>query len=244
MPILRVFFLFFLLSNFLFAQQNSTPKNEQEKSYFKKQSISKDQLEKYKNDEAFNYKINTNEDSLYTKFKRWLMNLLNKLSVWLFGVGIATGILGTILSTIPFILLIILLFFLIRFFLKVNSRNIIYGEQHKACITFTDDEQIIKNEDINVLIAEAVSQNNFRLAIRYYYLLSLKTLSDHKIIDWQLQKTNADYKQEIKQNTMQLQFEKITRIYDYVWYGAFEVDALKFEKLKGDFTNLNKQLDN
>lgn len=232
----------FLMSNFLFAQQNQVSKSEQKQSYNKVQKITKKDLEDYKNDDAFNYEIKVNEDSLYVKFKRWVKNQLNQLYYWLFGVRMATGILAIIFYTVPFVLLAVLLFLLIRFFLKVNSRHLIYGEQNKPIITFTDEEQIIKNEDINALIAEAVKQNNFRLALRYYYLLSLKKLSENNIIDWQQQKTNEDYKKEIKLNTIQLQFDKITKIYDYVWYGEFEVDAPKFENLKADFINLNKQV--
>jgi len=244
MPTLRLLFCFFLFSSILYAQKDLAPNSEEKQSYHKQQVITKDNLEKYLEDDAFNYEVKTNEDSLYAKLKLWFYNLLNKLSVWLFGVGVAGGILATILSTIPFVLLAILIFLLIRFFLKVNSKNIIYGEQNKPIIAFTDEEQIIKNEDINALIAEAVKQNNFRLAIRYYYLLALKKLAEKDIIVWEQQKTNDDYKKEIKPKTMQSQFGKITRIYDYVWYGEFDIDAPKFENLKRDFINLNKQVSN
>lgn len=244
MPIIKLFFTLFLLGNVLFAQQNNLRENAFKQPFYKKQSITKEAIEKYVNDDAFNYNIKVNKNSYYTKLKRWFLNLVNKISVWLFGTGVAVGFLATVLSTLPYILLAVLLFLLIRFFLKVNSRNLIYGEQNKPVIAFTDEEQIIKNEDINALIAEALKQNNYRLAIRYYYLLSLKKLTEANIIDWQPQKTNEDYKKEITQNKTQTQFNKITTIYDYVWYGEFDVDALKFEKLKGDFINLNKQLSN
>lgn len=244
MHILRLLFIFCFVCNIGFSQDN-TIADEKTAPYYKKQEITKEDLKEYNDKEAFNYEEKkVDEDSLWVKFKRWLRNLLMRLLSYLFGVDAAAGIFWFLLYILPFILLGVLIFLLIRFFLKVNSRNLLYGEQKKANINFTDEEQIIKNEDINALIAEAVKQNDFRLAIRYYYLLALKELSQNNSIDWQQQKTNADYLKEIKTNTLQAQFEKITRIYDYVWYGEFEVDALKFENLKLDFINLNKQVKN
>ncbi|OIQ22991.1 DUF4129 domain-containing protein [Lacinutrix sp. MedPE-SW] len=242
MPNLSRFFLFLFVCFLSLGQQDAMALQDND-SYYKKQDITKEDLEKYTQDKAFNYKETIEDpDNWWTRFKRWVRNGLMKFFEWLFGGSKAEGIVWFIFRVLPYILLGILIFLLIRFFLKVNSRNLIYGEQNKATINFTDEEQIIKNEDINALITEAIKQNDYRLAIRYYYLLTLKNLSETNIIDWQLQKTNADYINEIKTNTIQAQFEKITKIYDYVWYGEFKVDALKFESLKQKFINLNNQV--
>lgn len=244
MRILRLFLLTLLVCTIGFSQDN-TIIEDNTAPYYSKQDISKEDLKKYSNNEHFNYEEQkADENSPWNKFKRWVTNLLLQALSYLFGMDTATGILWFILRVVPYIILAVLVFLLIRFFLKVNSRNLIYGEQKKPEIVFTDEEQIIKNEDINALIAEAVKQNDFRLAIRYYYLLALKELSDHDIIDWQQQKTNAEYLNEIQANTLQTQFGKITRIYDYVWYGEFNVDATKFENLKLDFITLNNHIKN
>lgn len=233
--------MFFILCSFSFAQQDSLAIKDD--SYYKKQDISKEALQDYKSDKAFNYEIKPEDnDSWWAKFKRWFYNGLKKIVEAIFGMESAGGVLWFILRVLPYILLAGLVFLLIRFFLKVNSKQLIYGETKKGSVAFTDEEQIIRNEDISTLISEALKQNNYRLAIRYYYLLSLKELTEANIIDWQPQKTNEDYKREIVINTIQTQFEKITRIYDYVWYGEFEVDAPKFEKLKFEFITLNKQI--
>jgi hypothetical protein len=223
--------------------QDTIITEEKTAPYYQKQDIDKADLKKYYDTEDFNYeeKLAT-EDSLWAKFKRWGYSILMRFFSSLFGMDAATGILWFLLRVLPFIVLGILVFLLLRFFLKVNNRNLLYGEQKKAAIQFTDEEQIIKNEDINALITDAVKQKDYRLAIRYYYLLAIKELAQNNIIEWQQQKTNEDYIKEIKTYTLQTQFEKITKIYDYVWYGEFEVDAPKFENLKLNFINLNKQV--
>ena len=56
------------------------------------------------------------------------------------------------------------------------------------------------------LISEAESNNNYRLAIRYYYLWLLKGLSEKEIIDYDPEKTNSDYQYEIKTPEISEQF--------------------------------------
>ena len=121
----------------------------------------------------------------------------------------------------------------------MNSNNLIAKSRKQGSILFTEEEQIIKNEDIPALINEAIQQNNYRLAIRYYYLLSLKYLTETDNISWQPQKTNEDYINEINKELLKADFKNITRIYDYVWYGEFNIDVAKFETLKLPFEHLN-----
>jgi len=241
MHALKVFFILVLLSTLSFAQQDSlTVKFDDTPLHV--QQITEDDLETYKNDDAFNYIETVANDSIFQNIKRWLKNILQSIFEAIFGVGNVSGILYFIFNIVPYIILAILLFFLVKFFLKVNSRSIISGKQKLATVKFTEDEHIIKNEDINALISDAVAQQNFRLAIRYYYLLSLKSLTDKELIVWQQQKTNTDYISEIGTVTLKTDFKAITKIYDYVWYGEFEIDEIKFESLKAAFHKLDKTI--
>lgn len=243
MLVLKWFLLCFCFVQFSVAQQNEQPVKYDD-SRVEKQVISEDDLETYKTDDDFNYVEVVAEENFLTKAKRWLNNILTKFWESIFGVGTAKGFLYFIFYILPYILLGVLVFLLIRFFLKVNSKNLITKSKQQASISFTEEEQIIKNEDIPALITEAINQKNYRLAIRYYYLLSLKQLTENDSISWQPQKTNEDYINEIRKDHLKVDFKNITRIYDYVWYGEFNVDAIKFEALKLPFENLSKQVQN
>jgi len=239
MPHLKFLFLFLFFSTVVFARQD-IPVYEKETPYFQKQEITETDLEHYKTDKNFNYTEVEAADNWFIKLKRWLKNALFQIMEALFGNTAASGIVKFIFNVVPYIILATLVFLLIKFFLKVNVKSIIQGKQKAPEFEFTDEEHIIKNEDINALINAAIHQNNFRLAIRYYYLLALKDLSENKIIIWEQDKTNADYIHEIENKTLQLNFKHVTKIYDYVWYGSFTVDALKFESLKLPFNQLSK----
>lgn len=239
MPYIKYLFLFLCLSTSVFAKQD-TLVYDKEVPFIQQQNITESDLETYKNDKNFDYTEVDTSDNWFVKLKRWFRNLLFKVMEYLFGNVAASGIVKFIFQVVPYIILAILVFLLIKFFLKVNARNIIQGKQNKPEFEFTDEEHIIKNEDINALITRAIEQNNYRLAIRYYYLLALKELSDHNVIKWEQDKTNADYINEIENKTLQTNFKQATKIYDYVWYGEFTVDAIKFESLKKPFNQLSK----
>lgn len=238
----NLFFLIcFCLGSFAFSQQETTPEFYDD-STIEKQTISEDDLDAYKKNDDFNYTEVEEETTIVDKIKRWLGNFLRKFWESIFGVGTASGFLYFMLNILPYILLGVLIFLLIRFFLKVNSNSIMAKSQAKAQVAFSEEEQIIKNEDINALIQQAVGQKNYRLAIRYYYLLALKKLTEANKIEWEAQKTNEDYINELSQTNLKFDFENITRIYDYVWYGEFNVDAFKFQNLKLPFESLNKTI--
>ena len=104
------------------------------------------------------------------------------------------------------------------------------------------DVEIIKNQDIQSLIDQALQDKNYRLAVRYYYLLTLQKLSGQELIDWQVQKTDHDYIYEIENTQLRHSFSRVTDMYDYIWYGNFEVDEFAFAKAQSAFNTVNTQL--
>ena len=206
------------------------------------QTISENDLESYRSDDNFNYNTTEAKENALDRFFQWLRNGLRKFFESLFGVKGAAGILLFIFRILPYLLLAFLVFLLLRFFLKVNSNRPIGKTQPKGSVLVSEEEQIIRNENINALISTAIANGDFRLAIRYYYLLALKHLTLKELIIWEPQKTNKDYLQELQTSRFKADFEKITRIYDYVWYGEFAIDDHRFNSLKNDFEALNSKL--
>ena len=234
--------LAFLLLSFHICMAQKREHATFDDSPIERKIITEDDLETYKADKDFDYLEVEAKDSFLDRIYRWFRNLLRRFWEAIFGVGTASGFLYFVFKILPYILLGLLVYLLLRFFLKVNSNSILTRSKNKGSVAITEEEQIIKNEDIPALIRAAINQKNYRLAIRYYYLLSLKHLTENDAISWQPQKTNEDYIKEIAKTSLKDSFKNITRIYDYVWYGEFGVDALKFEALKQPFENLNNSI--
>ena len=95
--------------------------------------------------------------------------------------------------------------------------------------------------DFIALIKSAENENNYRLAIRYYFLFILKTMSNKSIIKIEEDKTNTEYLREIKNKTFIRDFSKALYLYNYTWYGEFSVSKLQYKVAKSNFKSfLNK----
>ena len=207
------------------------------------QEISEEDLRIYQDNPNFDYEIEKADLTWWNDFLMWLGNLISRFFEWLFGIEKAAGYLAIFFKIIPYLLIAVLLFLLIKFFLNVNARGLTYSNKNQTVVALSEDEHIIKNEDIDQLIQQALKDRNYRLAIRYYYLLLLKSLRHKEYIVWELQKTNDDYINEIKTHDLKEQFGRITRLYDYIWYGGFDLDEASYQMAEATFLKLKKSLD-
>jgi len=204
--------------------------------------FSTDKIQELRNDDDFNYTEYEQPDNIWTKFKKWLGQLWSRLIQWIFGVGEVTGFLAILLKLLPYLIIIGVLVLLGWLFMKVNPRDMLFEKQEAPQIILTEDEDIIQNQDIQQLIELALRENNYRLAIRYYYLSVLKKLSDSELINWESQKTNTDYITELADDSLKNKFQNITRLYDFIWYGSFEVDETSFHKAQQKFTSITNHI--
>ena len=86
------------------------------------------------------------------------------------------------------------------------------------------------------------SKKNYRLALRYHYLELLKTLADKDIIEWNKNKTNSEIVHELRDRPFRDRFRSIALLFEYVWYGEFEISKTKFDEVRTDFLQLKKQI--
>lgn len=123
---------------------------------------------------------------------------------------------------IIFIILKIALGFDLQFW-KTNNLS----KRKKEKLIYEDED--IHEVDLETLLQQAIDSQNFRLAIRYYYLTTLRGLSTKKMIDYHKDKTNSEYLFEIENAELRSQFSYISYVYSYVWYGEFPINEQKFK---------------
>ena len=188
-------------------------------------------IENYKNDSAFTYDTTAEGPSLYEQITEWFNRVFRKILSWFFDdIEVPFDFLISVLKMLPYIISVIVLYLIVRFFLKVNSRSIISGNTNKEIVHIANEEELLNSKDLPRLIGLAIDEENYRLAIRYQYVLLLQQLSDKEIIVWEPQKTNKDYIKEVQHKKIQVAFEEITRFYDFVWYGNFEINSEEYQK--------------
>jgi hypothetical protein len=125
------------------------------------------------------------------------------------------------------------------------SSDIRLFRKPSAAVTDGEDETII--EDIFELnydkeIAAAIDAQNFRLATRLMYLRTLKELSDRELIQYKNEKTNSDYLFQLSGTKYYRDFFRLTRDFEYTWYGAFALSAEAFAIVQKDFSSFKQQL--
>ncbi len=199
-------------------------------------------IKELKQNEAFDYSVNTSPDNWWKQFKIWLYHKLKTILEWLFGTEEASAFWDIINKLLPYLAVVGGLFLLGWLFMKVNPDTKLFEKQKTPQIKFTEDEDIIHNQDIQQLIEQALTNQNYRLAIRYYYLSILKKLSDSELIIWEDQKTNTDYYTELPNEEIRNQFRTITKLYDFIWYGNFEINKKYYYQAEKEFRAITKTI--
>jgi len=131
-----------------------------------------------------------------------------------------------------------MLLLLLKIFLNIRADSIVGKDTIISKIPVSEDGEIIQNKDIKALINKALSDNNYRLAIRYHYLHILQRLEIKKHITWEIQKTNHDYEREISNGKLKSNFKDLTYLYDFVWYGNFTIDQSNYQKAAFQFESM------
>ncbi len=108
-----------------------------------------------------------------------------------------------------------------------------------------EDEGV--DEDIFALnyereIGKAVAEKNFRLAVRLLYLRTLKELSERNIIEYRHEKTNSDYLNGLFGGNYYQSFFRLTRNFEYTWYGGFPLSEEAYQMMQTDFFNFKSGL--
>jgi hypothetical protein len=91
-------------------------------------------------------------------------------------------------------------------------------------------------------IDKAVKAGNYRLATRLSYLRILKELAGKNIIRYQQDKTNLDYLRQLQATAYHKKFLRITRHYEFTWYGLFDIDSETYGMIKKDFEQFENML--
>lgn len=161
----------------------------------------------------------------------------------LFGVNLPPGMYQVIKVLIYVLLIGFALYILVKLLVGDNASSF-FGRQSKLVAPLNIQEDHIENIDLDGYIKNALKEENYRLAIRYMYLKSLKLLSLNNIIEWHYEKTNSDYYREIESISLKESFKIASYLYDNIWYGEFALDKVGFENARKDFERLNQHLKN
>jgi hypothetical protein len=192
--------------------------------------------EKY-NDDDFIYERTIEKSGWWSRLKQWLSDKFQSL----FNIknqGQASRMTNLAIKIGGVLLFILVIYFVFRAIINKEGAWVFGKSSDKSIIPVTDIETNIHATDFKNLIEEAEGNSNYRLAIRYYYLWLLKRLSTSEIIHYDVEKTNNDYRNEIVSTKIKEEFAYTSYLYNYIWYGEFDVNEEQFNKAKRAFLKL------
>ncbi len=197
--------------------------------------------EKYSKDKAFVYESLTKDKGSWERFRERLVRLYEQI----FGFKTseqAHRALDVTIYVLAILLTILVVYLIVRAIMNDEGSWVFGRSSDKKLIQYDEIEQNIHTTDFQRLIHESEKNGAQRLTIRYYYLWLLKLLSEKEIIEWDIEKTNSDYQNEIQDTAMKTDFSYLSYLYDYIWYGEFDIDQPTFDKAKTAFDTTIKKL--
>lgn len=121
-----------------------------------------------------------------------------------------------------------------------KDKSIRPGSLHWQIETMSDR---LMESELEGLTSKAIENEDFPLAIRIYYLMTIKALAQRNLLRWQPDKTNRDYLLELRRHPIRPLFGEVTLIYERIWYGDKALKKREFDDIQPAFLQLLARID-
>ncbi|QEM07472.1 DUF4129 domain-containing protein [Mucilaginibacter rubeus] len=206
-------------------------------------------MDKYKNDKDFNYHVIKEGLSWWDHFWSWVWHLWASFWNWvaeLFQKLFGSANMGkSSANVIKYVILGAGAFAIIYCIIKllgISFPHLFKKQAKSASVPYSEAVENIHEISFDEAIDDALSNKNYRLAVRLLYLRSLKQLSDLNLINWKIEKTNTAYINELTNAGQREQFTVVTRQFEYVWYGDFPIDGQSYQRINNIFQEFKQSL--
>lgn len=195
------------------------------------------QLSKQK---EFQYTEEVENPSWFARLMRWFWNWYDNIKI-----RPDSGTMDYFLVFLKYLFIVLgvsaILFIILRV-AGVDVSGIFKRKAPNAALAYAETLENIHEINFDADIEEAVNTQNYRLAVRLYYLKSLKQLSDAGLIHWQPDKTNTAYINELQNMNLREAFTVLTRQFEFIWYGDFDINAQSFQNIKTLFGHFKQTM--
>ena len=236
-------FIFLALFNFSFLlAQEKQPILVDTSKIEKTLAVDEELTQEIKEMSEFDYERTVETDSWWSEFKQWLDKKWKQLLEAIFGDIQPDSFIYFLTQVLPYLIVAGVIIFIIWLFIKLNPGQNVLAKTEKNQIFFSNEEELIKTKDLAKLKADALENKNYRLAVRYWYLQILQNLDQLELIEYEFEKTNSDYAEELKLKAFASSFKQTTNYYNFAWYGGFDVNEIQFQKINQLFNQLHERI--
>lgn len=198
-----------------------------------KKTFSKGFKSNYKGSD-FVYETKAPQKTAWDLFMEWLASVFSKIFTFSDQKS-SINFVALFLKTLAILIIIAVIYLIVRSLINKEGQWIFGKDAQKRNIYYSEAEKNIHLLDFEKLIKENIQSDQKRIVIRYYYLWLLKVMAQNHYIEWDIEKTNSDYLYEIKSTVYREEFTYLSYLYNYIWYGEFEIDETTFLKAENRF---------
>ncbi len=173
--------------------------------------------------------------SVIDHLKEWLVNLIFKLFK---NMGVPSEKLKHLPIIFYTLIAAISVYIIVKIVLKNEGQWIFKKKKHNNTLVYDTEVETIENANFNTLVRTAITNENYRLAVKYYYLWILQKLSEQQLIELNNLKTTTDYQLELESTKYATDFKPLAYYYNHIWYGEFTINSKTFETVKTKYVNL------
>ncbi|MCH2198441.1 MAG: hypothetical protein MK081_06635 [Flavobacteriales bacterium] len=149
---------------------------------------------------------------------------------------------GSVILAIVILLLSVLIIYLIM--KHVREKDVKVDGSIDQVFSLDEVEENLPESDLERYLRLALESDDFRAAVRIYYLMCIQQMSELNIIEWEKEKTNYDYLLEISASEYYYDFSQLTLAFEIIWYGDAEVTKDTYEQLAPSFQRFIQQIKN
>lgn len=126
--------------------------------------------------------------------------------------------------------------------IAIRNRLFVFYSSPRKILGREEEDIVSTGLGLDEKIEAAVQEGNYRLAVRYMYLKTLKTANDKGFIKFTVRKTNQEYVRQLVGNPIAREFGFLTSAYEWTWYGGFEIRPDQFSAIREQYNLLNKKM--
>ena len=182
-------------------------------------------IAEYQADKDYNYnsQLEVPDYSIWDMIRNWF----NRLMMEVFNGRYSEK------YTVPILIgIFVLIIAVIVYFIYLKRPELFMRTKRTGTLHYDIEEENIHKIDFDTEISRALVVKDYRYAIRLVYLQTLRFLSEHKLIDWQIHKTPTEYRYELQNAAMKPYFNELTNEFLKVRYGNYDTSAALFEKIQ------------
>lgn len=220
-----------LLSLFTFFSSAEQEQNSAQRQ-IEIREFDPNKLSEYQQDGQFQYDLpQVERENILERAWRWIQEWYANL------VGS-----GTTANVIDILFRIALIFAFIYFIIKIFGVEVttVFKPSKAQKLPYQVSEEQLMGIDFEAEIASAIQQKQWRFAVRLTYLHALKLLADAEWLSVKKGKTNRDYLYDLSGRQVEKDFERLSFIFDYTWYGHFEANDVILQEAKDHFEKIQK----